>query len=76
MKRKRSFKKCSKKSCKRSSKSYKRSKKRFGTTDRRTLSVDGPRLYSVHYGPDGILLANNAFQWQQDPMNRALNAGI
>lgn len=30
-------------------------------------------LYGVHMD-DGMLLANNAFQWQNSPLDRALNA--
>jgi len=34
----------------------------------------GPNLYNAHMD-DGILLADNAFQWQGNPLARALNAG-
>lgn len=34
----------------------------------------GPKLYNVHMD-DGILLADNAFQWMGNPLARALNAG-
>ncbi len=44
----------------------------FGTIDRRTLDQGGPNLYNVSYGPDGILMANDAFGWNNDPMQRAL----
>lgn len=34
----------------------------------------GPKLYDASMN-DGILLANNAFTWQANPLARALNAG-
>jgi hypothetical protein len=62
----------SNKSRKRSNKSRKKSKsrkRRFG------YSHDmGPNVYNAHYS-DGILLADNAFQWMGNPLARALNAG-
>jgi hypothetical protein len=33
-----------------------------------------PHLYNAHM-QDGILLADNAFQWENNPLARALNAG-
>ena len=55
----------------RKSKKTKKSKKsrKFG------YSHDmGPRVYNAHM-QDGILLADNAFQWMGNPLARALNAG-
>lgn len=35
---------------------------------------DYGKLYGVHYS-DGMLLANDAFAWEGNPLSRALNAG-
>lgn len=51
------------------SRSIRRSKRLFG------YSHDmGPEVYNAHMD-DGILLADNAFQWMGNPLARALNAG-
>ncbi len=61
----------SKRSTKRRSKTSKRrskTKRRFG------YSHDmGPRVYKTHMD-DGILLADNAYNWQGNPEARAENA--
>lgn len=58
---------------------HKRSRSRFRRHRRRSrrfgYSHDmGPQVYNAHM-QDGILLADNAFQWMGNPLARALNAG-
>ena len=51
------------------SKKSKRKSRKFGYSHNQ-----GPRLYNVHMD-DGILLANNAFNWMGNPEAVAENAG-
>jgi len=50
-------------------KSRRRSRRRFGYSHNQ-----GPRIYNAHM-QDGILLADNAFNWAGNPEARAENAG-
>ena len=53
----------------RKSRRRRRRSRRFGYTH-----DNNGELYGVHYD-DGMLLANDAFGWEGNPLNRALNAG-
>jgi len=52
--------------------SKKRFGRRFGTMDDHRVMYS-PNVYNVSYH-DGILMADNAFEDMNDPMNRALDA--
>jgi hypothetical protein len=53
----------------RSKRSKRRSFRRFGYSH-----DQGPQIYNAHM-QDGILLADNAFQWMGNPLERSENAG-